>query len=302
MALFLIGMANGILFDRTDIIYIYAVLGVLFLPFMYLSTELVLWSALALVGAPIVGQVALTRVLPDHLYRAVGAYASLVPDFIRTSAYPALALTRAHELVRELAHPQMYVDNLDSLAMFVLGLYAARRGVFRNLSTSLGGLARVMWGSLAVRLAASAWLFARHHPGFGWDGWVGRLFGHAALDGLVDAYSTQALAVFYVCFVVMILQDERWKRLSLPIARVGRFALSNYILHCFIGTTLFFGYGFGLYGRFGIGWGEGVALIACGFLVGVSSWWLRRFDFGPAEWLWRTLTYWRPQAFRRAVR
>ena len=66
-------------------------------------------------------------------------------------------------------------------------------------------------------------------------------------------------------------------------------------------AMLFYGYGFGLWGevsRAGL-WGI-VALIWIAQLLW-SPWWLARFRFGPLEWLWRSLTYWKAQPMRRVA-
>jgi uncharacterized protein len=84
------------------------------------------------------------------------------------------------------------------------------------------------------------------------------------------------------------------------LAAVGRLAFSNYILQSLICTTIFYGHGFGLFGEV-----ERVGQIAIVagiwlFQLLVSPLWLRRFRFGPLEWLWRSLTYGRRQPFVRA--
>ena len=79
-----------------------------------------------------------------------------------------------------------------------------------------------------------------------------------------------------------------------PLAYVGRMALTNYLLQTLICTTLFYGYGFGLYGRSGLG-RHPLTLAIYAVELAWSAWWLRRFRFGPMEWLWRTLTYGRRQ-------
>jgi uncharacterized protein len=61
-------------------------------------------------------------------------------------------------------------------------------------------------------------------------------------------------------------------------------------------SLLFYGFGFGLFGRLG---SAIAALLGLGVFVTqlvTSNWWLRRFRFGPAEWVWRSLTYgrWQP--------
>ena len=75
-------------------------------------------------------------------------------------------------------------------------------------------------------------------------------------------------------------------------------ALTNYLAHSLIMTTIFYGYGLGLYGevpRLGQ-MGFVAALIA--LQLAWSPWWLARFRFGPAEWAWRSLSYWKRQPMR----
>ena len=76
-------------------------------------------------------------------------------------------------------------------------------------------------------------------------------------------------------------------------------ALTNFLLQTLICTTLFYGYGFGLYGQIGAFGGILLTLAIYGVLLAFSVWWLRRFRFGPMEWIWRSLTYLRPQPMRR---
>jgi uncharacterized protein len=75
-------------------------------------------------------------------------------------------------------------------------------------------------------------------------------------------------------------------------------ALTNYLMQSIIFTTLIYGYGFALYGQIGPLVGIGLTIIMYCLQVVLSSWWLKRFRFGPAEWLWRTLTYGRLQPMR----
>jgi uncharacterized protein len=81
---------------------------------------------------------------------------------------------------------------------------------------------------------------------------------------------------------------------------VGRTAFSNYILHSIVGIITFYGIGigFGLMGQFGpFAWTVfGVLFFAC--QVGLSNLWLRRYRFGPVEWIWRSLSYRKLQPVR----
>ncbi len=93
---------------------------------------------------------------------------------------------------------------------------------------------------------------------------------------------------------------------AVPLARralgaVGQMALTNYLSQTLICTTLFYGYGFGLYGRLDRPALLGIVAAIWAVQLTISPWWLSHFRFGPAEWLWRTLTYLRRPVWRRAA-
>ncbi|MEQ8205331.1 MAG: DUF418 domain-containing protein, partial [Woeseia sp.] len=88
------------------------------------------------------------------------------------------------------------------------------------------------------------------------------------------------------------------QNLCAQFAAVGRMAFSNYLMHSIVLTTLFYGHGLGLYGS--IPRAAQMLFVAgmLGLQLVLSPWWLARFRFGPAEWLWRSLTYWQRQPMK----
>ena len=83
------------------------------------------------------------------------------------------------------------------------------------------------------------------------------------------------------------------------LAPAGQMALSNYLVQSLAWTWLIYGHGFGLWGQLPRSL---QLMLALGFFVLqviFSAWWLGRFRFGPAEWLWRCLSYWQLQPMRR---
>jgi uncharacterized protein len=64
-------------------------------------------------------------------------------------------------------------------------------------------------------------------------------------------------------------------------------------LQTLICTTLFYGHGFGRFGR--VSRVGQILIVAAIWIVQIAlaQWWLRHFQYGPLEWLWRSLTYWR---------
>ncbi|MGQ0733086.1 MAG: DUF418 domain-containing protein [Acidobacteriota bacterium] len=91
----------------------------------------------------------------------------------------------------------------------------------------------------------------------------------------------------------------RWLQQSL--AAVGRMALSNYVAHSIICAFVFYGFGFGLYGRLERHQLYYVVVAIWVFQLVTSPIWLRHYRFGPFEWLWRWLTYLQRPPMRRAV-
>jgi len=107
------------------------------------------------------------------------------------------------------------------------------------------------------------------------------------------------VALGWVGVVMLACLRLQGGRLYSAFAATGQMALTNYLLQTIICTTLFYGHGFGLYGNV-----ERTGQILIVFAVWAaqlawSPWWLARFRFGPFEWLWRTLTYMKPQPIRR---
>ena len=78
-------------------------------------------------------------------------------------------------------------------------------------------------------------------------------------------------------------------------------AFTNYIMQSVICTLIFNGYGLGLFGQIDRWQGVIVIVLVWVMQLWYSPLWLAKFRFGPLEWLWRTLTYFRLQPLRRAT-
>ncbi len=87
--------------------------------------------------------------------------------------------------------------------------------------------------------------------------------------------------------------------LTRPLAAVGQLALTNYLMQTVLCTFIFYGHGLGRFGMFER-WEQFLVVVGVWVLqLVVSPIWLRYFRFGPAEWLWRSLSYLKLQPMRR---
>jgi uncharacterized protein len=78
-------------------------------------------------------------------------------------------------------------------------------------------------------------------------------------------------------------------------------ALTNYLTHSIVCVTLSYGFGFGLWWQIGATYSWAIAFAILAVQIPLSRWWLTSFQFGPAEWIWRRLTYAVPIPMRRTL-
>lgn len=104
------------------------------------------------------------------------------------------------------------------------------------------------------------------------------------------------LAAGYLGLIVILAGQPTCHRVLKWLAPFGRMALTNYILQTVILVLLFYGYAGGLYGELSRAPQMLVVVAIVAFQIVLSAWWLKRFRFGPLEWLWRSATYmsWQP--------
>ena len=114
--------------------------------------------------------------------------------------------------------------------------------------------------------------------------------------GVYNYLGSIGVALFYVGGIMLIAKKTIWHALQTRLAAVGRMAFTNYILQSVIATGLFYGYGFGLFGAVERWRQFLIVLIIWAFQLWMSPVWLSKFRFGPLEWLWRSLTYFKFQA------
>jgi uncharacterized membrane protein YeiB len=119
-----------------------------------------------------------------------------------------------------------------------------------------------------------------------------------AVDGFCRDISRPTLDLAYIGLVGLLLSSTWWSHVLRTLAPAGRMAFTNYVLHCILPPVLF---------PLLFGWwlpepGTTQAVLKVSgvfiFLVLFSTWWMKRFHFGPFEWLWRSLTYWKLQPMR----
>jgi uncharacterized protein len=117
--------------------------------------------------------------------------------------------------------------------------------------------------------------------------------------GLIYPFQRILLVLAHFSALILLYKSGVFGRLFRCLEAVGQMAFTNYIMHSVVCTLLFFGYGLNYFGELEFYQLYFVVAAIWAVQLVVSPLWLRHFRFGPLEWLWRTLTYWKVQPFRR---
>ena len=174
---------------------------------------------------------------------------------------------------------------LIGMGLFKLDVFGARR--------SRGFYGTLAAAGLLLGLPLEAWGVVLDFR-YGWDIWSffqGEQFNH---------WASVAVSLGYVGLVMLACRTAALHTATRPLAAVGRTALTNYLLQTMICTTIFYGHGLGYYGSVDRLGQFGVVAGVWALQLVASPLWLRRYRFGPAEWVWRSLTYGTRPALRRA--
>jgi uncharacterized protein len=125
-------------------------------------------------------------------------------------------------------------------------------------------------------------------------GWYPNWQGRAFLQSLAQL----VLAAGYGAAIVVLSEHARGRKFVAWAGPLGRMAFTNYLAQSVILSCIFYGFGLALFGRLGVAQAIAIAIAIYAAQAVFSTWWLRRFRFGPIEWLWRSLMYGEWQSFR----
>ena len=167
-----------------------------------------------------------------------------------------------------------------ALAMFLLGMVAARRHLFSNLTGQESFLRRSQWIGFPVGIAGGVVFAALGADSNTWG-------------TTVSVLTAPFLTAAFVATLVRLMHTPKTAWLRTALAPVGRIALTNYLAQSMVGIILFTGVGFGLAGQVSPPLLTVLAFVVFAGQVVVSALWLKRHRYGPAEYVLRWFTTWR---------
>ena len=122
-----------------------------------------------------------------------------------------------------------------------------------------------------------------------------------AFGDMVAFIARPFVALAHAAVIIAVVKSGAVPRFVARVAAAGRMALSNYLATSVVATMIFYGYGLGMFAQFGRAQLYAVVAIIWAMMLLWSKPWLDRFRYGPAEWLWRSLSRWKFETMRLPV-
>jgi len=307
LILLMIGILHVVLLWPGDILVFYALFGFLLILFRRKSdTTLLKWSAFFLL-LPIVFTV-FTVLIPElasvhpeskEMYEAsikeekqfLFSFIDKAYEIYGRGSFSEIVSLRLQEYFIML--PGIFFFYPMVLAMFIAGVWGGRKRIIEDYRSNLPFFRKSLWVGLVGGILSNVI--------YTWSHFTAELVVPDIWTFISSTFHIVGgvlLCLFYVSAIVLLYDKGKISIIGRYLAPVGRMALTNYLLHSLICTTLFLPYGFGLFGEINVFQGVLLTIVIFAAQVLLSNVWLRYFRYGPFEWVWRSLTYMKRQPIK----
>ncbi|MEO6119225.1 MAG: DUF418 domain-containing protein [Terriglobales bacterium] len=300
LVLLMFGVVHVILFWFGDILHTYALAGFILVLFRNLSVKtlgriILVFLLVIVVGsfAASIAQVIRPPATPSAQQRAKQQQQQndrkaemdrKMAEEVRiftTGTYREATTLRARHWLELYGDPGVLGYFIFVLHLFLMGLYAGKRRIFQDIEQNLPFLRKCMWFGFACVIAGLI-QFVPRTPDFPVSDFV---------RNMLRAYSGYMFFFYAAGIALLVHRSPRWKQRFGALAPIGRMALTNYLSYTLIASAIFYGWGLGYFGKMGSMWGLVLSVVIFALQLPLCGWWLRHYQFGPMEWLWRSLTY-----------
>jgi uncharacterized protein len=282
--LMLVGAVHVLLVWNGDILFEYAIAGFIVVPLLLGPSRLPAAVGLALlavfIASPFLPPIA---TMPSRSWMT-----QTVAEATRVYGSGGFADVLAFR-IREL--PGLLPLHLfifpRTVALMLIGAAVWRAGLFETR----GWTSRCLPMAAAIGVGGGALLAAIGAINLLHSGGQGQLS--------LERLSTVLLALGYGAVILWACENARARSLLACAAPLGRMAFTNYVMQSVVFAWLFYGYGLGLFAKVGVATAVAIGTSVYAAQAFMSAHWLRRYRFGPLEWLWRSAMHGARQPFRR---
>lgn len=288
--LFLFGYINGLVY-MGEFFMVYAVLGVFLIPLYKVPTRwLLVLCVLLFLQIPAV--ISFVSLLSDNVANeptAAAAYMDRLFEraadvFINGSLMDVLSFNTFDGQSAKCLWVFNNFRYLQLLGLFIAGMLIGRQGIHKSVEKM------VKYSHLFLPYCLAFWAVfyavAFLLPVWGVDGFALRVG-----QTLFKTYGNLGQMMVYFCGFTLLYYRYKGQKVLDRIAPVGRMSVTNYMAQSIVGVSLFYGFG----GNFAVEFNYLQSFLLgaafCVIQIAYSNWWIKRFYYGPMEWLWRSLTW-----------
>ena len=174
---------------------------------------------------------------------------------------------------------------LQLIGLFIIGMLIGRKGIHRSEENMVKWSKKALpWalGVFAVFYGASLLL-----PALGLEGFA---LGRARM--LLRNYANLGQMIFYVSGLTLLYyKNKGWRGVLDKLAPVGRMSVTNYMVQSALGVIVFYGFGLNMAMTATFAECAVAGVVICVVQIIFSNWWMKRYYYGPVEWLWRRATW-----------
>ncbi len=308
IVLFIIGLVHAFFIWVGDILALYSLLGFVMILFRNAKPKtLIIWVVI-LLAVPLIftlvgaAAIELGKSFPQGREEIEKSFAQQEAMYKKDidRAYQVYPTGSFLEITKQRAYDMIFMSfatifiGPSVLAMFLIGMYFGKRQILQNLAGNIPLFKKIFWWGLIIGVignftyATLILPLPRFEPTF--------ILFVASFGQVVGA---PALSLFFISAVALLINSYQNKNWLHYLAAPGRMALSTYLLQSIICTTIFYGYGFGLFGQVDKVTGLILVIVIYGVQIFIANLWMKKFQYGPAEWLWRWLTYLKKPEMKR---
>lgn len=288
--LLLLGYIHGTFVWEGDILFAYGVIGIFLMMFINRKPKtLLIWASILLALIMLASYQSESTSNPyddfapytekEHKVHETGSYMDHVNFRLTENPFDYMGINGVFGLVFISVFAIIFMSPL-----FLLGMYVGKKGWLFEVDQHIPAVKKI-WlitgiFSFTIKILA---IFVKH----------------PILIMLQDSLIPVTMTFFYGSTIILLFHYKKVAHLLTYMANMGKMSVSNYLAQSIITTTIFYAYGFGLYGKIGYFFGILLTIGIYTIQLFVSTYWLQKYRMGPVEYVWRLGTYLERPRFKK---
>ncbi|WP_219374971.1 DUF418 domain-containing protein [Bacillus mycoides] len=288
--LLLLGYIHGTFVWEGDILFAYGIVGIFLMMFINRKPKtLLIWASILLALIMLASYQSESTSNPyddfapytekEHKVHETGSYMDHVNFRLTENPFDYMGINGVFGLVFISIFAIIFMSPL-----FLLGMYVGKKGWLFEVDQHIPAVKKI-WlitgiFSFTIKILA---MFLKH----------------PILIMLQDSLTPVTMTFFYGSTIILLFHYKKVARLLTYMANMGKMSVSNYLAQSIIATTIFYAYGFGLYGKIGYFFGILLTIGIYTIQLFVSTYWLQKYRMGPVEYVWRLGTYLERPRFKK---